>query len=74
MRWISPIKEVIGMSLQELSRAVEDRKCGHDSFIGSSGVGSHSLAHDNNMSKSLENGIPFGGSKPTFPRVFQGNS
>lgn len=39
MRWLDSIKKAIGMRLRELSRAAEDRHCGHHSFLGSPGLG-----------------------------------
>lgn len=45
MRWIYSIKEAIGVSLQEQSRAVRTGHGGHDSFIVSPGVGANSRAH-----------------------------
>ena len=39
MRWIDSVKESIGMSLQALSRTVEDRTCGHHSLLGTPEIG-----------------------------------
>ena len=52
MRWVNSIKEAIGMSLQELSRAVEDRCCGHHSFIKPLGVRANLMACSNKYSFS----------------------
>ena len=46
MRQTDSTKEAIGMSPQELSRAAENRTCGHHSFIGSPRVGVNSTAYN----------------------------
>ena len=56
MTWIDSIKEAIGMSLQELNRAIQDRTghCGHHSFTGSPGLGANLTAHHNPNINSLK--------------------
>ena len=49
MRLIDFTKEAVGLSLQELSRAVEKGHCGHHSFIESPGVGTYSMTNNNNF-------------------------
>ena len=39
------IEAAMSLSLQELSRAVEDGHCGHHTFAGSPGVRADSMAH-----------------------------
>lgn len=46
MREIDSLKEATGLSLQELSRAVETGRCGQHAFMGSPGVGADSPAHN----------------------------
>lgn len=43
-RWIESINEAIDMSLQELSRAAEDRRAGHHTLIGWPGIGANSMS------------------------------
>ena len=50
MRGVDSIKEALGMNLQELSRAVEDRTFGHHSLVGSPGVGAGLTAHNSTCS------------------------
>lgn len=45
-RWPDSIKEATGVSLQEPSRAVEDRTLRHHSLGGSSGVRADSVARN----------------------------
>lgn len=44
MKCVGSIKRAIGMSLQELSRAMRTGHCGHLSFIGSPRVSGDSVA------------------------------
>ena len=55
VKWIDSIKEAIGVSLQELSRAVEKRECGHHSFVGSSGIGANSTPRDTHTLRCKDN-------------------
>lgn len=46
MRWIDFIKVALGLSLRELSRAVEDGHYSHHSFTESQGAGADSMAQN----------------------------
>lgn len=49
-RWIESINEAVDMSLQELSKAAEDRRAGHHTFIGWPGIGADSTSRSTRRS------------------------